>query len=97
MALNGISTLPTKAARTIAKISIATDKRQLSGTNGFRVLNDYIGSVSPTIGRPWGADPLVVDGGSSTATFASIINGGNANSTGGVGNQLDGGNSLTVF
>ena len=53
MALNGISTLSTKAARKIAKISLDVVERQLVGTNVFRVLNNYIGSVSPAISRPW--------------------------------------------
>lgn len=53
MALNGISTLLTKEERKIAKINLAALKRQSFGTAGYRVLNYYVGSVSPEIGRPW--------------------------------------------
>lgn len=94
MALNGISTLPTKAARKIAKISLDVVERQLVGTNVFRVLNNYIGSVSPAISRPWQPAVLVIDGGLAAAIFTLIIDGGNAGST---GDLVDGGNSLTVF
>ena len=95
MALNGISTLPTKAARKIAKISLDVVERQLVGTNVFRVLNNYIGSVSPAISRPWQPAVLaIIDGGLAAAIFTSIIDGGNAGST---GDLVDGGNSLTVF
>jgi uncharacterized membrane protein YebE (DUF533 family) len=53
MASNGISTLSTKEQRKIAKINLATFKRQAFGTIGYRVLNNYAGTVSPEIGRPW--------------------------------------------
>lgn len=53
MAANGISTLSNKVDRKIAKINLAAFKRQLPGTPGYRVLNYYIGSVSPEPGRPW--------------------------------------------
>jgi hypothetical protein len=53
MALNGISTLLTKEDRKTAKINLAALKRQHFGSAGYRVLNFYIGSVSPEIGRPW--------------------------------------------
>ena len=53
MAANGISTLASKEDRKIAKISLAEAKRQLVGTVGFRVLNYYVGTVSPIEGRPW--------------------------------------------
>jgi len=53
MAANGISTLPNKQDRKLAKIALATIKRQAHGTNGYRVLNYYVGTVSPTPGRPW--------------------------------------------
>jgi hypothetical protein len=94
MALNGISTLPTKEARKIAKISLDVAERRLSGSIVFRILNDYIGSVSPAISRPWEPVPFAIDGGLATAIFALIIDGGNASST---GELVDGGNSLTVF
>lgn len=94
MALNGISTLPTKAARKIAKISLDVVERQLVGTNVFRVLNNYIGSVSPAISRPWQPAVLAIDGGLAAAIFTLIIDGGNAGST---GDLVDGGNSSTVF
>ena len=94
MALNGISTLSTKAARKIAKISLDVVERQLVGTNVFRVLNNYIGSVSPAISRPWQPAVLAIDGGLAAAIFTLIIDGGNAGST---GDLVDGGNSSTVF
>jgi len=53
MAVNGISTLPTKEERKVAKINLAAIKRQSFGTPGYRVLNYYVGSVSPELGRPW--------------------------------------------
>ena len=53
MAANGISTLPDKAARKAAKLALAQAKRQNSSLLGFRELNVYVGSVSPTPGRPW--------------------------------------------
>jgi len=53
MAANGISTLSTKEQRKIAKINLATLERQAFGTIGYRVLNTYLGTVSPEIGRPW--------------------------------------------
>ena len=52
MALNGISTLSTKEQRRIAKLNLASLKRQSAGA-GYRVLNYYIGTVSPFPGRPW--------------------------------------------
>ena len=52
MALNGISTLPTKAERIAAKINLAAIKRQTPGP-GYRVLNYYVGSASFEPGRPW--------------------------------------------
>lgn len=53
MALNGISTLAGKASRRAAKIALAESKRQAVGTNGYRLFNFYIGTVSPTPNRPW--------------------------------------------
>lgn len=96
MAANGISTLPDKADRKVAKISLAAAKRSEEGTIGYRKYNVYIASVSPAIGRPWAQqisggtaytggtaattqftdDPL--DGGSSTDTFTTTIDGGAA-------------------
>lgn len=48
---------------------IAEPARQSIGTNSYRVLNHFVGSKSPTVGRPWSASPaqainlLVEDGG----------------------------------
>ena len=53
MAANGISTLVNKEDRKIAKINLASAKRQLFATNGYRELNYYVGTVSPAEGRPW--------------------------------------------
>jgi hypothetical protein len=53
MALNGISTLANKQDRKAAKIALSSAKRQVIGTPGYREYNTYVGSVSPTIGRPW--------------------------------------------
>lgn len=62
MASNGISTLPTKEERKIAKINLAALKRQSFGTMRYRVLNFYVGSVSPEPGRPWGTFAPVASG-----------------------------------
>ena len=62
MALNGISTLLTKQERKAAKINLAALKRQLGGTNGYRVLNYYVGTVSPEPGRPWSTFAPVAPG-----------------------------------
>jgi hypothetical protein len=53
MAANGISTLASKSSRRAAKIALAESKRQAIGTNGYRLYNFYIGTVSPTPSRPW--------------------------------------------
>jgi hypothetical protein len=53
MALNGISTLVNKQDRKAAKIALASAKRQVIGTIGYREYNTYVGTVSPAIGRPW--------------------------------------------
>lgn len=54
MASNGISTLPTKAARKAAKIALATAKRSAIGTNGYRQNHIYDSTAkSPTAHRPW--------------------------------------------
>lgn len=53
MAANGISTLSDKAARKAAKIALAQAKRQDPASAGYRELNVYSGTVSPTPGRPW--------------------------------------------
>jgi hypothetical protein len=62
MAANGISTLPTKEERKLAKINLAQIKRQTSGTVGYRVLNYYAGTVSPVPGRPWTNEPPLESG-----------------------------------
>ena len=54
MSANGISTLPNKADRKIAKLELAKAKRSNVGTNGYRPKHDYdINLKSPTQGRPW--------------------------------------------
>ena len=54
MAANGISTLPTKAARKAAKLASAQAKRSAVGTNGYRVNHHVDTSMkSPTLHRPW--------------------------------------------
>lgn len=54
MAANGISTLPSKAARKQAKLNLAQTKRSTVGTNGYRPLHVLDTSlVAPTLGRPW--------------------------------------------
>ena len=60
MAANGISTLPDKAARKTAKIALAEAKRQDVTSNGFRELNVYVGSVAPTLGRPWASGTPII-------------------------------------
>ena len=62
MAANGISTLSNKVDRKTAKINLAAFKRQLAGTNGYRVLNYYAGTVSPDPGRPWSTFAPVAPG-----------------------------------
>jgi hypothetical protein len=41
MSENGISTLPTKEQRQVAKLNLAQTKRQTPDTEGYRVLNVY--------------------------------------------------------
>lgn len=54
MAQNGISTLPSKAARKAAKLALAKTKRSAAGTSGYRPLHTLDNSLkSPTPGRPW--------------------------------------------
>jgi hypothetical protein len=60
MAQNGISTLPTKAARVAAKLAAAQAKRAATGTVGYRALhtidNPQVDPPRPTPlnpGRPW--------------------------------------------
>ena len=54
MSKNGISTLPTKAARKAAKLALAQTKRATTNTNGYRPLHILdISLKSPTQGRPW--------------------------------------------
>lgn len=71
MAANGISTLPTKQQRQIAKLDLAQTKRQSVDTLGYRALNVYnidllpapyvgntptpSGITTLTAGRPWEA------------------------------------------
>ena len=95
MAANGISTLPSKLARKLAKISLAEAKRQLSDTIGFRVLNDYTGSVSPTVGRPWAAEPLSIDGGTAITVLAPLVDGGNSTTVS--TSIIDGGLAASTF
>lgn len=90
MAANGISTLPTKTERKLAKISLAEVKR---GTVGpmYRSYNVYIGTVSPVPHRPWGqvATPPVDGGFAGTTLFDSYIDGDNASSV--MVDAIDGG------
>jgi hypothetical protein len=54
MARNGISTLPTKAARKAAKLALAATKRTQVGTNGYRQFHIVdVTAKSPTPHRPW--------------------------------------------
>lgn len=48
MAANGISTLPTKEERQIAKLELAQTKRQQTGTTGYRDLRYYDVDLLPT-------------------------------------------------
>ena len=95
MAANGISTLPNKLARKLAKIALAESKRQLAGTVGFRVLNNYSGSVSPAIGRPWSVTPPAITGGTASSVPTATIEGGNASTVPTV--IVDGGQATSAF
>ena len=54
MSANGISTLPTKAARKAAKLALAQAKRSAVGTNGYRQNHTLDTALkSPTVGHPW--------------------------------------------
>jgi hypothetical protein len=56
MSANGISHLPTKAARKAAKLALALAKRAAAGTNGYRPLHSLLPSpqTTPLVpGRPW--------------------------------------------
>jgi len=53
MAANGISTLPDKATRALAKIALAQEERQTPGVPGYRPLNYFVDSNAPNLGRPW--------------------------------------------
>lgn len=60
MSANGISNLPTKAARVAAKLALAQSKRSATGTPGYRALhtidNPQVTPPRPTPlnpGRPW--------------------------------------------
>ena len=54
MSQNGISHLPTKAARQAAKLALAQTKRATAGTNGYRPLH----VIDPTETTPPRAVPL---------------------------------------
>jgi hypothetical protein len=60
MSANGISTLPTKAARKAAKLALAQTKRSAVGTPGYRPLHTLDATelnppraVPLITGRPW--------------------------------------------
>lgn len=60
MSANGISTLPTKAARVAAKLALSKTKRSAVGTPGYRILHTIDNTeVTPPraiplpLGRPW--------------------------------------------
>ena len=48
MALNGISTLPTKEARQVVKLELAKAKRSTVGKPYYRINNDYDINRLPT-------------------------------------------------
>ena len=81
MAANGISTLASKEDRRIAKLNLAAAKRQLITTNGYRELNYYVGTVSPTEGRPW-------------STFAPIPSGSQLDAEDGADFVTEDGNNI---
>ncbi len=66
MSANGISNLPTKEDRQLAKLALAQTKRQAVGTNGYRERNDfdittlptrYVGNISTRNDNPDGLLP----------------------------------------
>ena len=63
----------TKSARRAAKIALAESKRQAFGTIGYRVLNYYVGTVSPTPGRPWATSPGIPPGALQTEDNQFIV------------------------
>lgn len=83
MAANGISTLINKEDRRIAKINLASAKRQVFATNGYRELNYYVGTVSPTEGRPW-------------STFAPIPSGSQFETEDGANLVTEDGNNIVT-
>lgn len=87
MAANGISTLPDKNDRKLAKIALAAVKRQAEGTIGYRAYNFYVASVSPAIGRPWAA----------TVSGGNAVTGGFAETSQFTDPPTDGGNSTSSF
>lgn len=105
MALNGISTLPDKSDRKIAKIALATTKREADGTVGYRMYNYFVGSVSPAIGRPWALSYTgggsttgqIIGGLAATTQFTDPpIDGGNNNASGVFVDNVDGGGAVFV-
>jgi hypothetical protein len=83
MAANGISTLASKEDRRIAKLNLASAKRQLFATNGYRELNYYVGTVSPEQGRPW-------------STFAPIPSGSQLDAEDGTDFVTEDGNNIVT-
>lgn len=73
MAANGISTLPNKEDRKLAKLNLAATKRQQVGTPGYRALNYYAGLVSPAIGRPWSTFAPIPPGTTMTDSNGNVL------------------------
>lgn len=49
-----------KSQRGMAKCDVIAEPiRQAVGTPGYRILNNYVGTVSPEVGHPWAASPLL--------------------------------------
>ena len=94
----GSDPVATKVLRRTEKLNLATTKRQNLDTFGYRILNRITGTFvayvsgelttltgtnSPTVGHPWTAACITIDGGQANTIFSpsqQIYDGGNASS-----------------
>jgi hypothetical protein len=69
-----LNSLPQSSRKAFKCLYIASPERQAVGTNGYRILNIFANTVSPTIGHPWS---YVSQGVSYEETPNGFINGTN--------------------